>query len=142
MMIDAILAFHDDLAELPGPHARSWQLGLASATERCLRPLTGGLPARRWLVHARHRTQTRPHPTLDRQIYESWIPHLTAALRGLIGEAAAAAGQAKRARQPAAMTHLLRARHNLQHACRHLNQRGRSDNVPSPTPPRNAAGER
>ncbi|WP_371666647.1 hypothetical protein OG985_46000 [Streptomyces sp. NBC_00289] len=123
LLIDALLAFHDDMTRLPGSQARIWQLRLALTTEQRLRPVTGGIPAHRWLVHARHRTQTRPNPTLDRRLYQSWIPHLVAAVRDLINETAAAiAHTANTEQDPATTVHLLQARHILQHTCRHLNR--------------------
>ncbi|MGW8355505.1 hypothetical protein [Streptomyces wedmorensis] len=123
VLIDALLAFHDGMAHPPGPEARFWQRHLAMSTEERLQPVTGGLPAHRWLVHARHRTQIRPHPTHDRQLYHSWIPHLVDAVRGLIGDIAAIVAHLVRTGQdPATTTQLLQARHTLQHSCRNLNR--------------------
>lgn len=123
LLIDALLAFHSDLPDLPNPQARLWRLRLDQTIERRLKPVTGGLPARQWLVHAHHRTQSRPHPARDRQLYQSWIPYLVAVARDLIGETAAAARHTARTGDSATTTHLLQARHALQHACHHLKAR-------------------
>lgn len=131
VMIDAILAFHEDMTRLPGPQARFWQARLALFTDQSLRPITGGLPARRWLVHARHRTQAHASPARDRQLYQSWVPHLVAAVLELMRQTATAAAHITRTRQAfATAAYLQQARHNLQHACRHLNQPGMPGNIP------------
>ncbi|MFE5549930.1 hypothetical protein ACFQ71_40025 [Streptomyces sp. NPDC056534] len=122
MLIDALLTFHDDMMHLTGGHACLWQRRLALVTEQNLRGLTNGLPSPRWLVHARHRTQTRPVHTLDRRLYEAWIPQLVAAVSDLISQTAAAAAQSTHTWNDTATTaRLLRARHGLQHACLRLN---------------------
>ncbi|MGW8358052.1 hypothetical protein [Streptomyces wedmorensis] len=109
------------MTRLSGPHARFWRLRLAMIADQHLRSVAGGLPADRWLVHAYHRTRARPHPTLDRQLYQTWLPHLTATARDLINHSAAAAVHATRIqRHTPAATHLLQARHTLQHTCLHL----------------------
>ncbi|MCX5233401.1 hypothetical protein [Streptomyces sp. NBC_00233] len=124
-LIDAAIDFHDDVARLPGQHALHWRHQLVLVTEERLRTITGPLSVLRWLVHARHRTQIRgAAPTLDRQLYRTWLPHLIAAVCDLISYSAAAAAQATLSGQePATAAHLLQAHHTLQHACLRLNQR-------------------
>ncbi len=121
-LIDAILAFSHDIARLPGPCTRFWQSQLTLIIENGLSSVTGGLPAHRWLVHARQRTQTRPHPSLDRRLYQHWIQTLVTVVRDLISQAGTAAAHPARTRPDPTATHLLQARHTLQHACRRLNQ--------------------
>ncbi|MFD8079955.1 hypothetical protein ACFV3E_46160 [Streptomyces sp. NPDC059718] len=128
ILIDALLVFQEQTAHLPGSHGHHWQRQLAATTQQRLRPVTGRLDARIWLVHARHRTQTRPDPTLDRRLYRTWIPHLCTAVRALIADSGTAAVQAKH--DPATASRLLQARHTLQHACHRLN----ANTHPSPKP--------
>jgi hypothetical protein len=123
MLIDAILDFHNNMKALGGPHGHEWQQQMLLATEECLQPVTHGLPAHHWLVHARHRTQTRTSPSRDRRLFKAWTPHLVAAARDLIGQSGAAAAQVVRSgNDQVTATHLLRARHALLHACSRLLQ--------------------
>ncbi|MCX2185729.1 hypothetical protein KV205_35280 [Streptomyces sp. SKN60] len=123
VLIDALLAFHDNMTHLPGPEARFWQRHLVTSTEERLQPVTSGLLIRRWLVHARHRTQSRIYPRHDKQLYQSWVPHLVVAVRDLIGDIAAiVAHMIHTGQDPATIAHLRQARHILQHACCHLNR--------------------
>ncbi|WP_406053926.1 hypothetical protein OG462_42940 [Streptomyces sp. NBC_01077] len=132
VLIDGLIAYRDDVIRLSGQQAGFWQMRLILAIEKYLQPVLGGLPARRWLVHARHRTHARPGPAVDRQLYQVWVPHLVFTVREIIAETAVVAARAIRAdEEPVTAAHLLQARHTLQHACRRLN-----DPPPDPKPAR------
>ncbi|MFF2363842.1 hypothetical protein ACFVU0_14170 [Streptomyces sp. NPDC058122] len=126
VLIDALLGFDDDMLRLPGPQADVWQRRLAFSTRHRLSPITGNLPTRRWLVHARQRTQIRLALPTDRRLYQLWVPHLVEAVRGLVVQSAAAAAQSRQSEEdPGVTAHLLNARHDLLHACQDLNRHTR-----------------
>ncbi|MFE4698764.1 hypothetical protein ACWCPD_33405 [Streptomyces sp. NPDC001935] len=126
VLIDALLGFDDDIQRLPGPQADVWRRRMSFSTRHRLSPVTGNLPTRRWLVHARQRTHIRLALPTDRRLYQLWVPHLVDAVRGLVGQSAAAAAQSRRSEEdPGVTAHLLNARHNLLHACLHLNRHTR-----------------
>lgn len=125
VLIDALLAFDDGMARFPGPHADIWRQRMSSSTRHHLQPLTESLPTQRWLVHARHRTQIRLPLSTDRRLFLLWVSHLAEAVLGLIGQTAAAAAQSRQSGGPLEVTaYLLKVRHNLLHACQHLNRHG------------------
>ncbi|MEU4171765.1 hypothetical protein AB0F46_33400 [Streptomyces sp. NPDC026665] len=126
ILIDALLGFDDDMLRFPGQDAEVWRRRISFSTRHRLSPITGNLPTRRWLVHARHRTQIRlPLPT-DRRLYLLWVPHLVEAVRRLVEQTAAAAAQSRQSGEdPGVTAHLLTARHNLLHACQNLNRHTR-----------------
>ncbi|MGW3917199.1 hypothetical protein ACWEBX_37760 [Streptomyces sp. NPDC005070] len=126
VLIDALLGFDDDMRHFPGQEADAWRRRMSFSTRHRLSLITGNLPTRRWLVHARQRTQIRlPLPT-DRRLYLLWVPHLVEAVRSLVGQTAAAAAQSRQSGEdPGITAHLLNTRHNLLHACQHLNRHTR-----------------
>ncbi|MFE8013949.1 hypothetical protein ACFU3O_14550 [Streptomyces antibioticus] len=123
ILIDALLGFEDDMARCPGSDAGTWRRRMSSCARYHLHPLTGSLPTERWLVHARHRTQIRHPLPVDRRLFQFWVSHLVQAVGALVAQSAAAAEQSARSGENRRVsTHLLNARHDLLHACRHLNR--------------------
>ncbi|MEU0785404.1 hypothetical protein ABZ341_27960 [Streptomyces sp. NPDC006173] len=123
VLIDALLAFEDDMAQFPGPHADIWRQRMSLSTRHRLQPITENLAAKRWLVHARHRTQIRLPLSTERRLFLLWVSHLAEAVLGLIGQTAAAAAQSRKSGgDPGVTAYLLNVRHNLLHACQHLNR--------------------
>lgn len=120
VLIDGLLTFEEDVNAFQGRQARLWQLQMTHSVQQHLRPISGDLPAHRWLIHARHRTQVRPGAAVDRDLYLLWVPHLVEAVRDLVGRTAAAAAHSDDG--TAMSTHLMHARHGLLHACQFLNR--------------------
>ncbi|MET8412947.1 hypothetical protein ABZV34_33595 [Streptomyces sp. NPDC005195] len=122
ILIDALLGFEEDMAQFPGRHADIWRQRMSSSTRQRLHPITENLPTARWLVHARHRTQIRLPLSADRRLFLLWVSHLAEAVHGLVDQTAAAAAQSKQSSDPVLTAYLLNVRHNLLHACQHLNR--------------------